>query len=199
MEIDLKKNVIKVDKELSELDLLVLKFTEILQSMKIDYVIVSGYVAILFGRSRQTEDIDLFVEEISFEKFLGFWKKLEEEGFECINESNPGNAFNDYLEEKLALRFAEKGTLQPNFELKIPKTDLNYYSLKNKVVVELNGKKLNTSKIELQIAFKLYLGSEKDLEDAIHLWEIFKSKLYMPLFAGFAKRLNVESKIKLLE
>lgn len=35
----------------------------------IKYVIVSGYVAILFGRSRISEDVDLLVEHISFEKF----------------------------------------------------------------------------------------------------------------------------------
>lgn len=88
-----------------------------------------------------------------FGKFLRFWAELEKGGFECISESSPERAFNDYLKEKLALRFAEKGEFEPNFELKFPKTDLNYYSLKNKVVVEINGEKLNTSKMELQIAF----------------------------------------------
>ena len=76
---------------------------------------------------------------------------------------------------------------------------MNYYSLENKVVVEIGGKRLNTSRMELQIPFKLYLGSDKDIEDAIHLWEIFKGRLNMEVFNGFLKRLNVEEKMKLLE
>ena len=50
--------------------------------------------------------------------------------------------------------------------------------------------------MELQIAFKLYLGSGKDIEDAIHLWRIFKGRLNMELFNGFVKRLNAESRVK---
>jgi len=53
--------------------------------------------------------------------------------------------------------------------------------------------------MELQIAFKLYLGSDKDIEDALHLWEMFKESLNMELFNGFVKRLGVEDKVKLLE
>ncbi|MBI2141461.1 hypothetical protein HYU16_03480, partial [Candidatus Woesearchaeota archaeon] len=47
---------IKLDKVLNELDKFVLKFIKILEKHA-DYVIVSGYVSILFGRSRSTEDI----------------------------------------------------------------------------------------------------------------------------------------------
>ncbi|PJA18088.1 MAG: hypothetical protein COX63_02465, partial [Candidatus Diapherotrites archaeon CG_4_10_14_0_2_um_filter_31_5] len=83
--------------------------------------------------------------------------------------------------------------------LKFPKTDLNWYSLKNKLIAEINKKKINISKMELQIPFKLYLGSDKDIEDAIHLWELFKDRLNMELFNGFIKRLKVEEKTKLLE
>jgi len=198
MEFEFKKNTIKFERALSGLDRLVLKFTKILDSQKIDYVIVSGYIAILFGRSRNTEDVDLFVEEMPLEKFKQFWEELGRKGFECINESNPESAYRNYLKESLALRFAVKGTFEPNFELKFPKTDLNQYSLKNKIVVEIGGEKLNISKMELQIAFKLYLGSDKDIEDAIHLWEMFKGRLNREVFAGFVKRLKVEEKVKLL-
>ena len=199
MELEFRKNRIIFNRELSYLDKLALNFVKILDRQGIDYVIISGYIAILFGRSRNTEDVDLFIEEMPFEKFKKLWEALEKEGFECINAFSPEEAYNDYLKEMIAIRFAVKGTFEPNFELKYPKTDLNQYSLKNKIVVELNNEKLNTSKMELQIAFKLYLGSEKDLEDAIHLWETFKGKLDMELFNEFARRLSVEDKIKLLE
>ncbi|MBI2598036.1 MAG: hypothetical protein HYW50_02470 [Candidatus Diapherotrites archaeon] len=198
MEIKFEKNKVVFDREFSNLDRLVLRFVKILEKAKIDYVIISGYIAILFGRTRHTEDIDLFIEEMQYEKFLGLWNELDMQGFECLNTSIPKSAFEDYLKGMLAIRFAIKGTIEPNFELKFPKTDLNEYSLKNKLIVEINGEQLNTSKMELQIAFKLYLGSDKDIEDAIHLWEMFKESLNMELFNGFVKRLKVEDKFNAL-
>ncbi|MBU2100026.1 hypothetical protein KKB11_02230, partial [Candidatus Micrarchaeota archaeon] len=165
----------------------------------IDYVIISGYIAILFGRSRNTEDIDLFIEEMPFEKFKAFWIELDKQGFECIITSKVKEAYYEYLKNQTPLRFAVKGTFLPNFELKFPKSDLDKYSLENKVKVELNNEILYTSKMELQIAYKLYLGSDKDIEDAIHLWQEFKNSLNKELFKGFVKRLKVENKVKELE
>ncbi|MEI7961295.1 MAG: hypothetical protein WCI04_03080 [archaeon] len=76
MEIAFEKGKICFEKELSELDKLVLRFVKLVDSVQIDYVIISGYIAILFGRSRGTEDVDLFLEEMSFEKFNSFWEKV---------------------------------------------------------------------------------------------------------------------------
>ena len=198
MELEFKENRIVLEKEFSNLDKLVIKFTKILGNLGIDYVIISGYIAILFGRSRHTEDVDLFIEEMPFEKFRAFWQELGKEGFECLNTSNAKEAFEDYLKEKLAVRFAEKGMIQPNFELKFPKTRYNEYSLKNKVEVIFNGKKLKTSEIELQIAFKLSLGSDKDFEDARHLYNIFKEHLDINLLKRQISALKVEKQAELV-
>ena len=51
----LNKKTIKLDKELNLLDKFVLEFVRILEK-HVNYVIVSGYVAILFGRARSTEE-----------------------------------------------------------------------------------------------------------------------------------------------
>lgn len=192
MEIEYGKNRIVLKRELSNLDKLVLRFMKILDKHKIDYVIISGYIAILFGRSRHTEDVDLFIEEMPLEKFLQFWEELDKEGFECLNTSNAKEAYEYYLKDMLALRFAEKGMIQPNFELKFPKSKYNEYSLKNKVEVILEKEKLNTSEIELQIAFKLSLGGDKDFEDARHLYKIFKEHLNMNLLVKQISELRVE-------
>ncbi len=199
MEFEYKKNEIIFNRELSSLDKLVLKFVSILDKEKIDYVIISGYFAILFGRSRNTEDIDLFIEKMPFTKFESFWKALEKNGFECIHISEPKEAYEEFLLNKTSIRFAEKGKWMPNFELKFPSEELSQYSLQNKVKVILNGQKLNTSKLETQIAYKLYLGSEKALEDAAHLWDLFKNKLDKTLFNKFVSKLKVEDKIKKIE
>ena len=108
-----------------------------------------------------------------------------------MNTSSIEEAYNGYLNEKLAVRFAEKGMIQPNFELKFPKTKYNEYSLKNKVEVILNGEKLNTSEIELQIAFKLNLGSDKDFEDARHLYKVLKEHLDINLLKRQINELKV--------
>ena len=47
------------------------------------------------------------------------------------------------------------------------------------------------SPIELQIPYKLYLGSDKEIEDAIYLWDIFKGKIEVNRLMGFMKALNV--------
>jgi len=194
MELKYDSGKIIFNRGLSNLDKLVIKFTKILAGEKIDYVIISGYIAILFGRSRHTEDVDIFIQELPFEKFVHFWNALEESGFECINSSNPKDAYYDFLKEMLAIRFAEKGTIIPNFEIKFPKTKYNIYSMKNKVEVFISSETLMTSEIELQIAFKLYLGSEKDFEDARHLYKVFKGNLNIGLLQKHISELKVEKK-----
>ncbi|MEK6972759.1 MAG: hypothetical protein AABW72_01840 [archaeon] len=52
MEFVFSKKEISFNRELSFLDRFVLKFTKLLEKHKIDYVIISGYIAILFvGKS----------------------------------------------------------------------------------------------------------------------------------------------------
>ena len=83
-------------------------------------------------------------------------------------------------------------TFEPNFELKFPKSKYNIYSLKHKITVVLNGESLNTSELELQIAFKLKLGSDKDFEDARHLFNVFKNNLNNALLRKQISELGVE-------
>ena len=59
-------------------------------------------------------------------------------------------------------------------------------------MVILNSEKLKTSEMELQIAFKLNLGSEKDLEDARYLYNIFRENLDITLLKRQISELGVE-------
>jgi len=56
-----KDSIILKNKSLSNVDKFVLDFVDILKN-HFRYVIVSGYVAILFGRSRGTEDIEYWAK-----------------------------------------------------------------------------------------------------------------------------------------
>ena len=169
------KRELKLNRELSNLDRLVLKFIKILEKYA-EYVIISGYVSILLGRSRATEDVDLFIKPISFEKFSQLYEELKKRGFWCLNAEKPLEVFS-YLKDGLAVRFAEEGKSIPNFEVKLIKKNDNPFEDSINVIL-LTGEILRISSLERQIAFKrYYLCSDKDMEDALHVEEIFKEKL----------------------
>lgn len=193
MEIEYSGKKIVFEKELNELDKLAIDFSTILNKAAIKYVIVSGYVSIMFGRNRASEDIDLIIEKINIDKFRELWNNLMET-FECLNTSNLDEAYNDYLNARHALRFAKKGKFEPNMEIKFPKLELDNTALHERREVILNGQHFFISIFELQIAFKLYLGSEKDIEDARYLYRLFKDKLDMELLHKFNRNLNIEDR-----
>jgi len=83
----------------------------------------SGYIAILFGRSRSSEDIDLLMEKITFSKFKELWNNLSL-SFECLNTSVMEEAYSSYISSNIPIRFAKFDTFEPNIEIKFPKTEL---------------------------------------------------------------------------
>jgi len=182
---------IKLRKPLNELDKFVLRFVKILEKYT-GYVIISGYVSILLGRSRGTEDVDMFVKEIDKEKFIQFYRELKEKGFWCLNAESDDEVYR-YLEEGMAIRFAERGEVIPNIEFKFAKKLLDLESFNDFIEVETEGGRLKVSSLERQIAFKkYYLGSEKDLEDAKHLEEIFKGKIDMEKIKKYKRLIDLE-------
>ena len=190
MKLNFNQNKIEIDKDLNELDKFVIDFTSILNKNGIKYVVVSGYVAILFGRSRGSEDIDIIAEKIDFKKFLSFWNDIYE-SMECIITEDAKSAYKDYLLQNNAVRFSYKGKFIPNVEIKFPKNELDEWSTSNRKEVILNGNRFFTSPLELQIPYKLFLGSEKDIEDAKHLYNLFKGKLDLNLLEAFNRKLNI--------
>lgn len=176
MEYNKEKREVKIDKTLSLIDKITLKFIKILEK-HVDYVIISGYVSILLGRTRTTEDIDLFIKEMNFERFSELYKDLKNNGFWCINAESPKEIFS-YLEEKRAVRFAIENTVAPNFEVKFTKRLIDDETFSDFILAILPEGKLKISSFERHIAFKkYYLGTPKDIEDAIHIEELFKDKI----------------------
>lgn len=190
MELKFTKSKIEFEKELNALDKLVIDFTSALNKLKIKYVVVSGYVSILFGRSRSSEDIDIIVEKIGQKKFEKLWLELYGR-FECLNTKNTEDAYAGYLLTNHPIRFSKKDKPIPNIEMKFPRKELDLWTLKERKEVRLNHYKIFISPLELQIPFKLYLGSEKDIEDARHLYRIFKDRLNLQLLDEFNQKLKV--------
>ena len=190
MELEYSPDGIILDKELNQLDEFVLNFTRILDEQGIRYCLISGYVVILFGRSRSTEDVDIFIERIDEPGFLRLWEALMAD-FECIITSDPMDAFNTYLKDGLALRFSRQGAFIPNMEMKFPKKEIDTWTLQKRKKVLLNGNLLWISPMEIQIPFKLWLGSDKDIEDALHLHHVFQDKLDMSVMEHFLEELQL--------
>jgi hypothetical protein len=190
MEMSIKEGVIKFDKELSELDKLALLFSESLTSIGVKHVFLSGYVPILFGRNRASEDIDVVCEKISIEIFSGFWVDIHR-NLICIITSDVNVAYNDYLQKNTAIRFAYPEEFIPNVEMKFEANKMHGAALSSPLNVVVNGRKLPISPLEQQIAFKLFMGSEKDIEDARFLFKLFEENLDIQKFTGYLKALNV--------
>ncbi len=162
---------IELNSIVTELDKFVFDFIEVLEKHA-DYVIMSGYVAILLGRSRATEDVDIFIKEMPFDSFKPLFDELKLAGFECMASDTAEGAYNDYLAANIPLRFFREMPV-PNFEVKFARKPLDFESFKNRVTAIIGGRKLLLSPVELQIAYKrAVLKSDKDLEDAAHLERI---------------------------
>lgn len=174
---ELKDNkIIAMEKIPSELDKFAIKFLKILEKYT-EYIVMAGYVSILLGRSRSTEDIDVFIKTMSREVFSGLYKDLKDNGFWCVNTESEDEIY-IYLKDGLAVRFAEVGSFSPNFEVKYPKDDLDEESFSNYLIVVLKIGEIKISSLERQIAFKrYYLASDKDVEDALHIEELFKEEI----------------------
>jgi len=190
MKYEYSENLIELsDKKLSELDIFVKRFIKILQN-HFDYVIISGYVAILFGRNRISEDIDVFIKKKDYNRFKKLWEDLSVE-YECINTDNAEEAYYEYLKQNIAIRFSKINEFIPNFELKFPKSNVDVWTLSERKTVRVNNDfDLFISPLELEIPYKLFLGSEKDIEDARFLYQFFKDQLDQKTMAIFNQKLK---------
>lgn len=205
MEYDaLKKEIVFSGKVFNELDKFTLDFVKILEKYT-NYVIVSGYLAILLGRSRATEDIDLLTPQMNFPKFNNLFDDLVNNGYECANTMIVSEAYemlNDF-----AIRFFKRGYPIPNIEFKMIKRELDRYSFENRIKVISDGFILFISPLELQIAYKLFLAADgsdeelapdKNIEDAKHIYTLFKDKINKEELLLFINKLGVINKMRWL-
>ena len=138
------------------------------------YIIVSGFVAISSGRTRATEDIDMIIPKMDFDKFERLHKDLTKNGFVRMQSDNPKEIFDLYLKDNLSVRYTYKDKPLPEMEIKFAKDALDEYQLRTRTKLKLTGLDVWFSSINMNIAFKEeYLKSEKDLEDARHLRIIY--------------------------
>jgi len=183
------KKTIEIDRELSELDKFTLDFVIILEKYA-SYVLVSGYVSILLGRARVSEDVDIIIQKIDFPTFQGLFKELKKNNYYCLNAEKDSTIY-DYLSDNLAVRFAKKDKTIPNVELKWVKHKFDKLAVEDTIDVKLSKGDLKISQLELQIAFKEeVLKSPKDLDDANHIKEVAKEYLDNKLIQKYKEMLR---------
>lgn len=79
--------------------------------------------------------------------------------------------------------------------MKLAKREDDFLQVQNKINLVLNNFNLSILNLELQIAYKLYLGSEKDFEDVRYLYQEFKEKLDKNEPTNFVNKLKVKDKL----
>ncbi|MFT4867583.1 MAG: hypothetical protein ACI9LV_000184 [Candidatus Nanohaloarchaea archaeon] len=146
-------------------------------------------MAILTGRSRGTEDIDVIIPRLDDKTLDKLIAEFRAESYWCINQDL--DEIDLFLEDGISVRIAKEGNIIPNFELFYPEDQFDEEALDNRIKVQMSDEELFISPLELQIAYKLFLGSEKDLEDALHLFCLFKDDLNRKRLNDLAKKLDV--------
>jgi len=179
-----------IDKRPSELDELVIDVVDILEDVGVSYTVVSGYVAVLFGRARATEDIDVLVEPFDEPTARELANRLRDAGY--WGSAMPLYDLYETVTDGLPVRIAEDGDIVPNVELKFASDEYDRLSLQNTTVVRLAGNEIRIGSLELQIAYKLGMGTRKDFEDALYLYEAVGRNLNTDKLETYVERLGVE-------
>jgi len=190
MNIKFEDNEIILDKEPSIIDYSVLDFSEILQRNNIKHLLISGYIPILFGKNGENENIDIMIQNISFEKFLKLWLEIENT-YECKNTSDPIDAYNAYLKNYHSVSILKKEGHILDFKMKIIKNEIDRYVLKYRRIVRLRERHLYIPPVEMQISYNLSKGCEKEIGDARYLYNLFNEKLDKALMDRYLKELKI--------
>ncbi len=182
MEIEVKSGITELDELVWELVSRLEKYTS--------YVIVSGYIAILLGMERPTQDVDVVISGFrTREDFDYFFKEIKSLGWETI----PSNLDELYFlleerNEKVDI-FTDK---QWYFDFKKAKNKWARFSLENPVLIKKGEFTFKVAPPEIQIPYKVWLGSDKDLKDAAFLYERLKPIINKKAMLEIAGEMGVD-------
>ena len=121
----------------------------VLDTVGIEYSVVSGYVAVLFGRSRATEDIGVITERFDDGTADELAKRLREAGH--WGSAMPLDDLHETLADDLPARIAEEGPRIPNVELKFASDESDRISLDNAISVRLGGETLRVGSLSSRL------------------------------------------------
>jgi len=195
--IELRNGTLVVEREPNQLDELAVEFSEILDRSGIAHVFIAGYVSILAGRARSTEDIDVLIEAIGEETAAELAETLDEAGF--WGAAMPLASMYEMLSNGDNIWVAPDDQVTPHIELKSARDEFDRASLENAITARIGGEAIPIGPLELQVAYKLHLGTQKDVEDAVHLYTLFEQSLSVARLEEWVTRLDVEDEYERLK
>ena len=130
-----------------------------LNECNVDYVIIGGLAAILYGRPRTTVDVDAIVI-LNQDEVENFNKIFKENGFEL----NPDEIAEAFREKSHVSIFLKNSPFRVDVKGVYSRLDEN--SLRNKRKIELFGESCWIESPEDIIIAKLVYGTQQDLDDA---------------------------------
>lgn len=195
--IELRDDVLVVERAPNHLDELAIAFSTILDEFGIDHVYIAGYVSILAGRARSTEDVDVLIEHIDEQTADKLAATLTAEGF--WGAAMPLSSLYEMLENGDNIWVAPDDQVTPHLEVKFARDEFDRASLENAITARIGEDTVPIGPLELQIAYKLHLGAQKDLEDAVHLYTLFAESLSVARLEEWVTRLDVEAEYERLK
>lgn len=195
--IELRDGTLVVDREPNQLDELAIAFSEILDQFDIAHVYIAGYVSILAGRARSTEDVDVLLEPIDEATVESLVGTLHEEGF--WGPAMPLPSMYDMLDAGDNIWIAPDDQITPHLEVKFTRDEFDRAALTNATTARIGGATIPIGPFELQIAYKLYLGTQTDIEDAVHLYTLFEESLSVTRLEHWVTQLQVEDEYERLK
>ena len=195
--IELRNETLLVEREPNQLDELAIRFSEILGQFDIEHVYIAGYVSILAGRARSTEDIDVLIERINDETAEELVETLDKEGF--WGPAMPLASMYEMLDNGNNIWVAPEDQITPHLEVKFARDEFDRASLGNAIRARIGDDAISIGPLELQIAYKLRLGAQKDIEDAVHLYTLFEQNLSVSRLEEWVRRLDVEDEYERLK
>lgn len=194
--IELRKDELIVSREPNELDELAIAFTAILDELGIEHVYVAGYVAVLTGRPRTTQDIDVLLERIDEAQADHLVERLAADGM--WGPAMPLDHLYEMLSRGDDIWVAPAEQVIPHIEAKFVSDEADAEAIDHPVTARIAGEAVPIGPMELQIADKLYLGSPQDFEDAVHLYALFEESLRGAELERWVGKLGVDPELERL-
>lgn len=193
---ELGENRLTISKTLSSLDHDVIEFTEILEDSQIEYVIVRDYVAILTGRSRSTEDIDIILEDLSKADLDHLCDRLTAEGYWGM--AMPLDSLTDMFRGGDRFRVAKRDEMYPNSTFGLPPTKSSVRRSQQRSRYRSTG----TNSLSARSSCRSPTSSNslrdggsmewKDFEDALHLYLRFEGRFKEERLESYIDQLGGE-------
>ncbi|MFB6137044.1 MAG: hypothetical protein ABEJ42_01710 [Halobacteriaceae archaeon] len=195
--VSLTDGTLVVEREPNRLDELAIPFSELLADRDVDHVFVSGYLAILAGRPRGTNDVDVIVERLDRDAVDALVEEFDAAGY--WGPAMPLEEMYGNLDAGTNIWVAPDGEMTPHLEVKFPTDPYDRASLSNAITAEIGDATIPVGPIDLQIAYKLSMGAQKDFEDAAHLYTMFHETLSTERLEHWVERLGVTEEYARLE